>query len=196
MPPPSAFAAVGVGAVLGAWLRWYLVGAGAIVASATVVESRRRRSRELLSMRWALGVLAWMVGVVATVAVPVVGAQQVPSRDAVLPLPPTMAVVREEEGCARPKPGGFGPRSCARRFTVAATDGANVRELARRMGEHLERTKGWPARWNDASTAQFPCRRIGWLNPYVLCVESRLDESTSTVEVQLAYHNGREHAVY
>lgn len=26
MPPPSAFAAVGVGAVLGAWLRWYLVG--------------------------------------------------------------------------------------------------------------------------------------------------------------------------
>ena len=26
MPPVSAFAAVGVGAVLGAWLRWFLVG--------------------------------------------------------------------------------------------------------------------------------------------------------------------------
>ena len=26
MPPPSSFAAVGVGAVLGAWLRWLLVG--------------------------------------------------------------------------------------------------------------------------------------------------------------------------
>ena len=26
MPPPSAFAAVGIGAVLGAWLRWFLVG--------------------------------------------------------------------------------------------------------------------------------------------------------------------------
>jgi CrcB protein len=26
MPPASAFAAVGVGAVLGAWLRWFLIG--------------------------------------------------------------------------------------------------------------------------------------------------------------------------
>ncbi|MEU4291745.1 hypothetical protein AB0E63_26255 [Kribbella sp. NPDC026596] len=177
-------------------LRWYMLGAGAIVASATVVESWPRRSRELLSTRWAVGVLVWMVGVVATVAVPVVGDQQLPPRDAVLPLPLTMAVVGEEAGCARPRPGELGPRSCMRRFTVAATDGANVRELARRMGEHLERTRGWPARWYDSSTAQFPCRRVGWLNPYELCIQSRPDESLSTVEVQLVYYNGREQVIY
>lgn len=176
-------------------LRWYLVGTGVIVASATVVESWRR-PRELLSVRWAAGALVWMIGVAATFAIPVVGDEQVPPRDAILPLPPAMTVVHEEARCGRPENFGFGPRSCLRRFTIAATDGADVRELARRLGEHLQRTKGWPARWYDSSTAQFPCRRIGRLNPYELCVELRRDESASTVELQLAYYNGREDVIY
>lgn len=177
-------------------LRWYLVGTGVIVASATAVESWQRRPRELLTMRWAAGALVWLVGVAVTFAIPVVGGQQVPPRDAILPLPPAMTVVHEEARCAMPEHFGFGPRSCLRRFTVAATDGANVRELARRLGEHLQRTKGWPATSYDSSTAHFPCRRIGWLNPYELCLELRPDDSTSTVKLQLAYYNGRERVIY
>ncbi|MEU5939058.1 hypothetical protein ABZ807_07680 [Micromonospora sp. NPDC047548] len=177
-------------------LRWYLVGTGVIVASATAVESWKRRQRDLLTMRWAAGAFVWMIGVAAALAIPVVGDQQVPPHDAILPLPPAMTVVHEEARCAMPENFGFGPRSCKRRFTVAATDGSNVGELARRLGDHLQRTKGWPATWYDSSTAHFPCRRIGWLNPYELCLELRRDESTSTVKLQLAYYNGRERVVY
>jgi hypothetical protein len=135
-----------------------------------------------------------MIGVAAAVAVPVVGGERLPPAGAILPLPAGMTVVHEEAGCAVPEQ--FGPRSCLRRFTVAATDGADVRQLARRLGEHLQRTKGWPGRWYDSSTVQFPCRRIGWLNPYELCADLRLDESRSTVQVQLAYYNGREQVIY
>ncbi|MBG0561297.1 hypothetical protein [Actinoplanes aureus] len=176
-------------------LRWYLVATAVIVASAAVVESWRR-PRELLTRRGAAGALVWTAGVAAAFAIPIVGDQQVPPRDPVLPLPPAMTVVQEEARCAMPENHGFGPRSCFRRFTVAATDGANVRELARRLGEHLQRTKQWPATWYDPSTVQFRCRRNGWLNPYELCLELRHDELTSTVKVQIAYYNGREHVVY
>ena len=175
-------------------LRWYLVGTGVVVASATVAESWRRGFRQQLGVRWAAGVLGWMIGVAATFAVPVVGDEQLPPRDAILPLPAAMTVVHEEAGCAAPE--HFGPRSCLRRFTVAATDGADVRELARRLGEHLQRTKGWQAIWYDSFAVRFPCRRIGWLNPYELCVELGRDESVSTVQVQLAYYNGRDRVVY
>ncbi|MGK5671855.1 hypothetical protein ACSNOB_03280 [Micromonospora sp. URMC 106] len=177
-------------------LRWYLVATGAIVASATAVESWQRRPRELLTMHWAIGALVWMIGVAATFATPVVGDQQVPPRDAILPLPPTMTVTHEEARCAMPENVGYGPRSCLREFTIAATDAANVRELTRRLGEHLQRTKGWSATWYDPSTVQFPCRRIGWLNPYELCLQLRHDESTSTVKLQIAYYNGRERVIY
>jgi hypothetical protein len=175
-------------------LRWYLVGTAVIVASATVIEAWRRGIRQQLSRRWAAGVLVWMVGVAATFAIPVVGDKQekVPPHDAILPLPPTVTVVREGTGCARPE---FGPRFCFRRFTVAATDGADRRELARRISEHL-RTKGWPAAWDDTSTGQSPCQPIGWFNPYELCVELRPDESGSTAEVELAYYNERTQVVY
>lgn len=37
-----------------------------------------------------------------------------------------------------------------------------------------------------------PCRRIGWLTPYELCVELQRDESMSTVTVQLVYYNGEQ----
>lgn len=176
-------------------LRWYLLGTGVIVASATAAESWRR-PRELLAVRRAAGALAWTIGVAAALATPVVGDERLPPRDAILPLPPAMTVVQEEARCARPGNSGSGPRSCFRRFTVAATDEADVRELARRLGEHLHRAKSWPATWYDPFTVQFPCRRIGRLNPYELCLELRPDESTSTVRLQLAYYNGREHVVY
>jgi hypothetical protein len=48
----------------------------------------------------------------------------------------------------------------------------------------------------DPFTAGFPCRRIGRLNPYEPCLELRSDESTSTVKLRLAYHNGRDRVVY
>lgn len=176
-------------------LRWYLVGTGVIVGSATAVESWRR-PREPLTVRWAAGAIVWTVGAAAAVAIPVVGDQRLPPRDAVLPLPPAMTVVHEEARCATPENFGFGPRSCFRRFTVAATDAANARELAGRLGGHLQRAKGWRGTWYDPSTAGFPCRRIGWLNPYELCLELRSDEATSTVTLRLAYYNGRERVVY
>jgi hypothetical protein len=176
-------------------LRWYLVGTGVIVGSATAVESWRR-PREPLTVRRAAGAIVWTVGAAAAVAIPVVGDQPPPPRDAVLPLPPAMTVVHEEARCAMPENFGFGPRSCFRRFTVAATDAANARELAGRLGGHLQRAKGWRGTWYDPSTAGYPCRRVGWLNPYELCLELRPDEATSTVTLRLAYYNGRERVVY
>lgn len=107
-----------------------------------------------------------------------------------------MTVVHEEARCAMPENFGFGPRSCFRRFTVAATDAANVRDLAGRLGGHLQRAKGWRGTWYDPSTAGYPCRRVAWLNPYELCLELRSDEATSTVTLRLAYYNGRERVVY
>jgi hypothetical protein len=173
-------------------LRWYLVGTGLIVASATVVEWRRRRSPRLVTVRSAVGVLVWVVGVVATFAMPVVGEEPLPPRDSVLPLPAATTLADEEAGCT----GESVFRSCVRRIRVAATDGADVRQLTRRLGEHLE-TRGWVVRWYDStSRAQFPCRRMGWLNPYELCVELHTDESVSTVEVQLGYYNVRDPVIF
>ncbi|GIJ55482.1 hypothetical protein [Virgisporangium aurantiacum] len=176
-------------------LRWYLVGTGVVVGSATAVESWRR-PRELPTTRRVAGALVWTIGVAAAVAVPVVGDERLPPRDAILPLPPATTVVQEEARCALPENFGFGPRTCFRQFTVAATDAADVRELARRLGDHLRRAKGWPATGYDASTAGFPCRRTGWLNPYELCLELRSDESTGTVTLRLAYYNGRDRVIY
>lgn len=84
-------------------LRWYLVATGVIVASATAVESWQGRPRELLTMHWAIGALVWMIGVATTCAIPVVGDQQLPPRDAILPLPAAMTVVHEEARCAMPE---------------------------------------------------------------------------------------------
>jgi hypothetical protein len=165
-------------------LRWYLVGTGVIVASATAIEAQRQWSGYR-----AAGALVWLIGLIAIFAVPVVGEEPVPPRDAILPLPAAMSVLHEEAGCARPQ--RFLPRDCWRTLTVAATDGARVGDLTRRLGQHLERTKGWQVTWYDfAPDPDVKCRPAGWLaNPYQLCADVRSDAAHSTVEVRLDYSN-------
>jgi hypothetical protein len=99
-----------------------------------------------------------------------------------------MTVAGEEATCA-PRP--VGGRYCLRRFTVAATDSVPARELARRLGQHLARTKGWRVTWYDFSpNPDVECRRAGWLaNPYLLCADLRVDEQRSTVALQFGYAN-------
>lgn len=170
-------------------LRYYLVTAGCLVAIGVAVEvgwhrtspaplpaSRRRRTA---------GLVAWVVGVGAIAAVPVLDGEPMPPRDAFLPLPPAVLLLGEEAACVTPG------RSCVRRFTVAATDGANARDLARRLGRHLADTKGWTVTWYDfAPEPVIPCRPgAGLANPYRLCAELRIDERDSTVEVWFAHSN-------
>ncbi|GGN60183.1 hypothetical protein GCM10010112_16190 [Actinoplanes lobatus] len=83
-----------------------------------------------------------------------------------IPLPATATVIHEETGC--------GWNSCYRRLTVTGIDEAGMHELARRSG----------------------CRRIGWLNPYELCLDLRRNEPASTVGVQVTYYNGRDRVVF
>ncbi|GIH19229.1 hypothetical protein [Rugosimonospora africana] len=200
-----AFGSFGTPPTMDDGLRWYLIGTGTIVACASTVEVWHRRPPRRPTTAWLAGALGWAIGVAATVTVPVVGDQQLPPRDAVLPLPPAMAVAHEEARCGMPGGYGFGPRSCFRRFTISATDGTDgtdgtngmdVRELARRLGEHLRQTKGWPVAWDEVSAVAVGCRPGGWLDPYELCLDLRPDESTSTVTLRLAYDNRREPVVY
>ncbi|MEV4621197.1 hypothetical protein AB0J74_21120 [Asanoa sp. NPDC049573] len=170
-------------------LRWHLVGTGVIVASATVIEASRRGLRQQLSKRRAAGVLVWIVGVAAIFAISVVGDEQLPPRDAILPLPPAMTVAHEEAGCATPKQ--FPPRTCWRRLTVAATDNAPVQDLTRGLGQHLERTKGWRVTWYGFdSDPHIECRPAAWMaNPYRLCADVRSGKQPSTVDMRFVLAN-------
>ncbi|MCP2324291.1 hypothetical protein HDA40_002798 [Hamadaea flava] len=163
-------------------LRWHLVGAGLLVAGAVAYEAKRLAH---LGARLLPGALVWLLGVTVTLAVPVVGAETVPPSDTVLPLPAGMTVVHEETGCTN---------ACTRRITVEGT--GTQAELTRRLGLHLEQTKGWRATWFDFAPPQFQCRHVGWLNPYDTCVELRTTGSASTVEIWLATSNGRDNIVY
>lgn len=165
-------------------LRWQLAATGAVVAAAGLYEWRGRRHG---GRRWVAGIAAWAAGVATIVAVPNVDDGQMPPRDAVLPLPPAMTVASEEANC-HPMP--TGGRTCVRVFTIAV-DGAPDKELMRRVGEHLERDKGWSVTWRRFSdTPEVRCRRAGWfLDPYKLCVWMRVDEERSAVQVSLGYYN-------
>lgn len=162
-------------------LRWHLVGAGLLVAGAAAYEARQFAQ---VGARLLPGALVWLLGVAITLAIPVVGQEKVPPRDAVLPLPAGMTVVHEETGCAN---------TCTRRLTVESAD--TPAELIRRLGQHLEQTKGWQTTWYSFAPPQFECRRVGWLNPYEVCVELRATGSPSTIEIWLATFNGRDYVV-
>jgi hypothetical protein len=166
-------------------LRWQLAVTGGLVAVAGVYEWKGRRYG---GRRWLAGIAGWAVGVAAIIAVPNVDGGQMPPRDAVLPMPPSIAIADEQASC-HPMPAGR--RTCLRVLTITATDGAPEEELMRRVGEHLERDKGWRATWYPYSpTPEVECRDAGWfLDPYRLCVWLRPDEERSAVQVWLGYSN-------
>jgi hypothetical protein len=166
-------------------LRWQLAVTGGIVAVAALHEWKGRRYG---GRRWLAGIAVWAIGVAATVAVPNVDDARMPPRDAVLPLPRTVTMPSEEASC-HPMP--TGGRTCKRVFTLTSADGAPEEELMRRLGDHLQRAKGWPVSWSAYSpTPNVECRDAGWfLDPYRLCVWLRPDKERSTVQVWLGYSN-------
>jgi hypothetical protein len=166
-------------------LRWQLAVTGGLVAAAGLYEWKGRRYG---GRRWIAGIAVWAIGVATIVAVPNVDDGQMPPRDTVLPLPPAMTLAGEQASC-HPMP--TGGRTCVREFTLTATDGAAKEELMRRLGEHLQRDKGWTVTWYPYSpTPDVECRDAGWfLDPYNLCIWLRPDEERSTVQVWLGYSN-------
>ncbi|NUR69497.1 MAG: hypothetical protein HOU81_01615 [Hamadaea sp.] len=176
-------------------LRWHLLGTGVVVVAATVYEARWRGIQN--SRRWLAGVVVGMAGLAVAVVVPVVGAVRTPPpADAILPLPAAMTIVQEEVGCGLPEPGGFGPYTCSRRYTVRAPSALSSQEMMRTLADHLRRAKGWPMESAGSGTFQFACRRVGWLNPYASCVELRVGQEPATVKIALSYDNVRDHVVY
>lgn len=152
------------------WLRYHLLVSGVLVAVATAVSARRP-----VGVRWAAGLALWLAGVGVLLTVPVLDGEEVPPRDALLPLPPGVSLVGEDAG----------------RFTLAATDGADQPALVRRVGDHLRDAKGWRVTWYDfTSTPDIDCRPAGRIaNPYRLCVWFHVEPGRSTVELRLGYSN-------
>jgi hypothetical protein len=156
-------------------LRWYLLTAAALVVGAVVVEARRHLARLNLP-----GAACWVVGIVVTAFVPVIGYAPRPPDDVVLPLPSGMTVVADRTDCVQ---------SCVRRLVVTAT-GMRGQDVARRLGEHLEHARDWQATWYEFTPLpDLACRETGWItNPYTLCASIRIvDEQRSKVEIMLAY---------
>jgi hypothetical protein len=161
------------------WRSRLLVPAGALlgilVAGAAVVTTGRAGPGRRIGAGTGVGVVVWLAGVGALLAVPVLDGEPTPPRDALLPLPAGVALVGEEAG----------------RFTLVATDGADQPALVRRVGDHLSDAKGWRVTWYDfTSTPDVDCRPAGRIaNPYRLCAELRVEPGRSTVELRFGYWN-------
>ncbi|MFI5891451.1 hypothetical protein ACIA5D_15210 [Actinoplanes sp. NPDC051513] len=163
------------------FLFWHLVTAGLLVGGAAFLEWRRRPFR-LSVPRAAAGLALWALACAIALTVPVPD-RMVPPSDAVLPLPSGIELRTDEVACHRFNEAEY----CTRTMTVGSTGN----DLARRLGRHLEQSKGWHLTWYDfAPTPSVECRPAGRLvNPYRLCLEVRDDARTTGLEIHLGYAN-------
>jgi hypothetical protein len=165
------FAAYGWQPTVDDFLRGYLITAGLVVLGAA--------AGTLTGVR-KTGVGIWILGVVAAVAVPVVGAVPEPPG---VSLPSGIRAEQDRLDCNR---------ACTRVITVRASGTDQARALTRRIGEHLATAEGWRMRWYEfAVEPDVECRPPRRMtDPYQLCLWLRsVGDPDARVEIRLGYSN-------